>query len=90
MEDQIGTVMHWSNQKEPKQAKNNDEVIRRNLDRIRVSTATFLPSNPSRHSQVRYGSMCWSSASLRPLSADTPGASVWPSPRQMPGQSPSL
>ena len=37
------------------------------------------------------GSMCQSSASLRPLSAGTPGASVWPSPKQMPGpsQSPS-
>ena len=31
MEDQMGTVLHWSNQKEPKQAKSKDEVIRRNL-----------------------------------------------------------
>ena len=28
-------------------------------------------------------------ASLRPFSANTPGASVWPSTRQMPGPSPS-
>ena len=40
-------------------------------------------------SQVKYGSMRQSSTSLRPLSAGTPGASVWPSPRQMPGPSPS-
>ena len=25
MEDQIGTVLHWSNHKEPKQAKSKDE-----------------------------------------------------------------
>ena len=36
MEDQIGTVLHWSHQKEPKQAKRKDEVIRRNLDRIHI------------------------------------------------------
>ena len=30
-----------------------------------------------------------SSASLRPLSAGTPGASVWPTPRQMLGPFPS-
>ena len=52
MEDQIDTVLHWSYQKEPKQAKNKDEVIRRNLDRIRISAATPRPPNPSRHSQV--------------------------------------
>ena len=52
MEDQIGTVLHWNNQKEPKQAKSKDEVIRMNLDRIHISAATPLPSNPSRHSQV--------------------------------------
>ena len=52
MEDQIGTVLHWSHQKEPKQAKSKDEIIRRNLDRIRVSTATPAPSNPCRCSQV--------------------------------------
>ena len=52
MEDQIGTILHWSNEKEPKQAKTKDEVIRRNLDRIHISAATSLPSNPSRHSQV--------------------------------------
>ena len=52
MEDQIGTVLHLSHQKEPKQAKNKDEVIRRNLDRIRGSAATLLPSNPSRCGQM--------------------------------------
>ena len=51
MEDQTGTVMRWSNQKEPEQAKSKDEVIRRNLDRIHISADT-LPSNPSRYSQV--------------------------------------
>ena len=40
MEDQIGTVMHWSHQKELKQAKSKDGQIRRNLDRTWVSTAT--------------------------------------------------
>ena len=54
MEDQMGTVLHLSNQKEPKQAKSNDEVIRRNLDRIHISAATPLPSNLSRHSQVSH------------------------------------
>ena len=49
MEDEIGTVQHWSNQKEPEQAKSKDEVIRRNLDRIHISAATPLPSNPTRH-----------------------------------------
>ena len=39
--------------------------------------------------QVGYGSMRRSSASLHTLSAGTPGASVWPSPRKMPGPSPS-
>ena len=52
MEDQIGTVLHWSREKEPEQAKSKDEVIWRNLDRIRISAATPLPSNPSRNSQV--------------------------------------
>ena len=52
MEDQTGTVVHWSNQKEPEQSKSKDDVIRRNLDRIHISAATPLPSNPSRHSQV--------------------------------------
>ena len=37
MEDQIGTVLHWSHQMEPGQAKSKDEVIRRNLDRIYIS-----------------------------------------------------
>ena len=53
MEHQIGTALHWSNQKEPEQTKRKDEVIRRNLDRIHISAATPLPSDyPSRHSQV--------------------------------------
>ena len=52
MEDQISTVLHWSHQKEPEQAKSKDGVIRRNLGTIRVSGATLLPSNPSRHSQM--------------------------------------
>ena len=52
MQDQIGTLLHWSHQKEPKQAQSKDEVIRRNLDRIRISDAATLPTNPSRHSQV--------------------------------------
>ena len=43
MEDQKGTVLHWSHQKKPKQAKSKDEVIRRNLDRIDISAATPLP-----------------------------------------------
>ena len=54
MEDQIGTVLYWSNHKEPKQAKSKDEVIGRNLDRIHISAATPRPSNPSKHSQVRH------------------------------------
>ena len=52
MEEQIGTVLHWSQQKEPQQAKSKDGVIRRNLDRIHISAATPLVSNPSMHSQV--------------------------------------
>ena len=52
MEDQIGTVLHWSNQKEPKQAERKDGVIRRNLDRIRNAATTPLPSNPSRNGQM--------------------------------------
>ena len=39
--------------------------------------------------QIRYESTRWSSASLLPLFSGTPGAFVWPSPRQMPGTSPS-
>ena len=50
MEHQIGTLLHLSNQKEPKQAKSKDEVLRRNLDRIHISAATPPPLNPSRHS----------------------------------------
>jgi len=52
MEDQIGTVLHWSHQKEPEQAKSKDEVIRRNRDGIHISAATPLLSNPSKHNQV--------------------------------------
>ena len=36
MKDQIGTVLHWRNQKEPKLAKIKDEVVKRNLDRIHM------------------------------------------------------
>ena len=36
------------------QAKSKDDVIRRNLDRIRVSAATSPPSNPSWCSQVSF------------------------------------
>ena len=54
MDDQIGTLLHWGNQKTPKTSKKQREVIRRNLDRIRISAATPLPSNPSRHSQVSF------------------------------------
>ena len=32
MEEQIGTEVYWSNQKEPKQEKSKDEVIRRKFD----------------------------------------------------------
>ena len=53
MADQVGTVLHWSHQKDPEQAKRKDEVIRRNLDRIHISAASPLPSNTSRRSQVR-------------------------------------
>jgi len=51
-EDQMGSVLHWSHQKEPKQAKSKDEVIRRNLDRIHISAAAPPPTNPHRHGQV--------------------------------------
>ena len=47
MEDQIGTALHWSHQKEHKQAKSKDEVIRRNLNRIHISAAALYPQlNP--------------------------------------------
>ena len=42
MVDQIGTVLHWSNQKEPEQAKSKDEVIRRNLDGIRMNLPLYM------------------------------------------------
>jgi len=38
--------------KERDEVESKDGVIRRNLDRIRVSAATPLPSNPSRCSPV--------------------------------------
>ena len=53
MEDHIGTALHWSDQKEPEQAKSKDGVIGRNLDRIRVSAATPLPS------KTRAGTAKW-------------------------------
>jgi len=46
MEDQIGTVLHWSNQKEPERSKSKDEVIRRNLDRF---TFQLLLRDPQTH-----------------------------------------
>ena len=52
LEDQMCTVLHWSHQKEPKQAKIKDEVIRRKLAMILILPATPLPSNPPRLSQV--------------------------------------
>ena len=52
MENQIGTALHWSNQKEPKISKRKDEVIRRNMDGILIEAATPLPYNPSRHSKM--------------------------------------
>ena len=52
MEDQIGRVLHWNHQKKPKTSKKQfDEVIMRNLDRIPISAAAALLSNPSRYSQ---------------------------------------
>ena len=54
MEDQIGTVLLCIHHKGCKQPKSKDEVIRKNPNQIRVSAATPLPSNPSRHSQVRH------------------------------------
>ena len=52
MKDQIGTILHWSEHKKPKQAKRKDEVIRKNLYMTHISAATLPPSNPSRHSLV--------------------------------------
>ena len=48
MEDQIGMVLHWSNQKEPEEGKSKDEVIRRNLERIHISAATPPPSGTAK------------------------------------------
>ena len=45
-------TMKWKTKKEPEEVKSKDGVIRKNLDRIQVSAATPLPSNPSRRSQV--------------------------------------
>ena len=42
-------LMKRKTKKEPKETKSKDGVIKRNLDRIRVSAATPQPSNPSRH-----------------------------------------
>ena len=44
---------------EPEEVKSKDGVIRRNLDRIRISAATPLPPNPSRFSQVRLTVSHW-------------------------------
>ena len=47
MEDQIGTVLHWSYQKEHKQSKSKDYVIRRKMDRICIlaTVKPFIPQN---------------------------------------------
>ena len=52
MEDQIGTV--GVIRRNPNKQKSKVEVIGRNLDRIHISTAPPLPSNPSRHCQVSF------------------------------------
>jgi len=44
--------MKQKTKKEPEEVKSKDGVIRRNLDRIRVSAATPQSSNTSRRSQV--------------------------------------
>ena len=59
------------------------------LDVGKLKEVRIAEEFANRSGQVRNGSMRQSSASLRPLSAGTPGASVWPPPRQMPGPSPS-
>ena len=46
------SLIKQKNKKEPEEVKSKDRVIRKNLDRIRVSAATAQPSNPSRRSQV--------------------------------------
>jgi len=51
LEDQMCTVLHWSHQKEPKQAKIKDEIGRK-LVRILILPAPPLPSNPPGLSQV--------------------------------------
>ena len=46
MEDQIGTVLLWSHEKEAKHEKSKDEVTRRNLDKIphfRCYSSTLKP-----------------------------------------------
>ena len=40
-------ILKRKTKKEPEDVKSKDGVIRRNLDRIQVSAATPLPSNPS-------------------------------------------
>ena len=47
MQSCIGVI-----RRNPNKQKTKDEVIRRSLDRIRISAGTPLPSNPSRHSKV--------------------------------------
>ena len=50
-QDMVET-MKQKTKKEREEVKSKDGDIRRNLDRIRVSATTLLPSNPSRRSQV--------------------------------------
>uniref|UniRef100_A0A8C4X0X9 Ankyrin repeat and sterile alpha motif domain containing 4B n=1 Tax=Eptatretus burgeri TaxID=7764 RepID=A0A8C4X0X9_EPTBU len=47
MKDQIGAVLYCSHHKEPEQAKNKDEVIRRNLDRFTFQLLYFVHFLPS-------------------------------------------
>ena len=74
------------------------DMVKQSIETVNKNTLSELKTlkfymgvklNVLREGQVRYGSMRQSSASLRPISAGTPGASVWPSPRQMPGPSSS-
>ena len=49
MKDQIGTVLHCSNKKEPKQAKSKDEVIRMKFGTWIGFTFQLLLLHPQTH-----------------------------------------